>query len=65
VTDRLFPDGIGEVLHTLLHPESQSEPPHTHAFSLPPSEEFLADLANPIRLEPRATPIRDGGRHGG
>lgn len=25
------------------------------------SEEFLADLANPIRLEPRATPIRDGG----
>lgn len=28
-----------------------------------PSDEFLADLASPIRLEPRATPIRDGGRH--
>lgn len=26
---------------------------------LPPSEEFLADVANPIRLEPRATPVRD------
>lgn len=26
------------------------------------SEEFLADLADPIRLEPRVTPIRDGGR---
>lgn len=26
------------------------------------SEEFLADLASPIRLEPSAIPIRDGGR---
>lgn len=26
------------------------------------SDEFLAALANPIRLEPRATPIRNGGR---
>lgn len=24
-------------------------------------EEFLADLDDPIRLEPRITPIRDGG----
>lgn len=29
------------------------------------SEEFLADLASPIRLESRATSIRDGGRHDG
>lgn len=28
------------------------------------SEEFLANLANPIRLEPRATVIRDRGRRG-
>jgi hypothetical protein len=28
------------------------------------SEEFLADLASPIQLEPRATPIRDRGRQG-
>lgn len=27
------------------------------------SEEFLADLANPIRLKSRATPIRDRGRY--
>lgn len=27
-----------------------------------PSDEFLADLTNPIRLEPHAVPIRDGGR---
>ena len=27
--------------------------------SLPPSDEFLADLADPIRLEPRAVPVRD------
>lgn len=26
---------------------------------VPPSDEFLADLAKPIRLEPRATPFRD------
>lgn len=30
-----------------------------HQENLPPSDEFLADLADPIRLEPRAIPWRD------
>jgi hypothetical protein len=36
-----------------------------HLENLPVSNEFLADLANPIRLEPRATPVRDRGRGDG
>jgi hypothetical protein len=63
--DRLFPDDIGEALHALLNPEPQPGLPYTHTFNLPPSEEFLADLANPIRLEPRAIPIRNKGRDNG
>lgn len=30
-----------------------------YLYGLPPSEEFLADLADPIRLAPKATPFRD------
>lgn len=59
VTDRLFPDGIGEVLQALLNPEPQSRLPYTYTLDLPPSGEFLVDLASPIRLEPRAIPFRD------
>jgi hypothetical protein len=57
--DQLFPDGIGEVLHALRNPEPRPGVPYTHTFNLPPSEEFLADLANPVRLEPCVTPFRD------
>lgn len=41
--------------------EFDTSEPDLDAFS----DKFLADLADPIRLEPRATPIRDGGRHDG
>jgi len=58
VTDRLFPDGIGEVLHALLNPESRPGPPYTHTFNLPPTEYDDDGEPLPPRIEPSMTIVR-------
>ena len=57
-TDRLFPDGIGEVLHALLNPELRFGPPYTHTFNLPPTEYDDDGEPLPSRIEPSMTIVR-------
>lgn len=57
--DPLFPDGIGEVLHAVLGPESEPGPPYVHTLD-PPEPEYDED-GNPYwPLEPSFT-ITDTG----
>jgi hypothetical protein len=57
-TDRLFPDGIGEVLHALLNPEPQPGLPYTHTFNMPPTEYDDDGEPLPLIVEPTMTIVR-------
>ena len=51
----LFPEGAGEVIHSILNPEPSNGPPYTHTFRYPPTE--YDDEGNPLPapIEPAMT----------
>ena len=52
---RLFPEGIGELLHKILNPELNSGPLYTHTFRLPPDEYDDDGNVLPKRVQPSFT----------